>query len=45
MATTSSSFPVSDFDLFFGINYSGAQTPTSRLKSLHVGVGAKGIDT
>lgn len=27
---------MSDFDLFIGIDYSGAQTPTSRLKGLQV---------
>ena len=27
---------MSDFDLYIGIDYSGAQTPTSRLKGLRV---------
>lgn len=27
---------MSDFDLFLGVDYSGAQTPTSRLKNLQV---------
>jgi hypothetical protein len=33
---------VSEFDLFIGIDYSGAQTPTSRLKELQVYAGGVG---